>query len=51
MPDTVEKDESWRWLRTGDLKIETETIYKNGSNGNGKDFKKSARVLATRRSS
>ena len=26
MPDTVEKEESWRWLRTGDLKVETEAL-------------------------
>ena len=26
IPDTVEKEESWRWLRTGDLKVETEAL-------------------------
>ena len=24
--DTVEKEDSWRWLRTGDLKVETEAL-------------------------
>ena len=26
MRDTVEKEDSWRWLRSGDLKVETEAL-------------------------
>ena len=37
------------WIDNLSLKIKTEYLQKNYSSGNGKDFKKNARVLATRR--